>query len=99
MILGVVVAGKRYPYVKYLFVVMITFGVVLFMYRDEEVRKNNSDRLIGSGELLLVSHSFIRTAGSTRRLSFYVVNKIDVVNFHLFALLSVLRIFVVIKFV
>ena len=55
MILGAVVAGKRYPAVKYLFVVVISFGVGLFMFRrDEDARRTTTERILGVGEMLLV---------------------------------------------
>jgi UDP-galactose transporter B1 len=55
MILGVILARKRYPIIKYLFVVMITTGVALFMYRDEESGKSAAAGAYGNGEALLVS--------------------------------------------
>lgn len=56
MILGVILAHKRYTWYKYMFVLMITLGVALFMYKPSE-RKGGShsdDHVIGFGELLLV---------------------------------------------
>ena len=35
MILGVLVGGKKYPLLKYLFTLMIVGGVALFMYKDK----------------------------------------------------------------
>ena len=34
MILGVLIAKKRYPLAKYLFVLMIVTGVAIFLYKD-----------------------------------------------------------------
>ena len=34
MILGVLIAKKKYPAAKYLFVLMIVAGVALFLYKD-----------------------------------------------------------------
>ena len=34
MVLGVLVGGKKYPTLKYLFILMIVAGVALFMYKD-----------------------------------------------------------------
>ena len=56
MILGVLVAGKRYPAVKYLFVLMIVMGVALFIYKDKKEGTPSENRgVIGPGEILLVS--------------------------------------------
>lgn len=55
MILGVVLARKRYPVAKYLFVLMIVLGVALFMYKPKNVQKAlDSDHTFGWGEVLLV---------------------------------------------
>lgn len=57
MILGVVWARKRYPCVKYLFVLMITVGVAVFMYRPASTAADTdvaTSRSLGLGELLLV---------------------------------------------
>jgi len=53
MILGVLYAHKKYPLKKYAFVLMITLGVALFMFKD---RKGglDSDHLVGWGEVLLI---------------------------------------------
>jgi len=60
MILGVVWARKRYRCVKYLFVVMITMGVAVFMYRPASTVVNTDvtgAHTVGLGEFLLVSLS------------------------------------------
>ena len=55
MILGVLIAKKRYPLQKYLFVMMIVAGVALFMFKDKAPAKGAADHAYGMGELLLVS--------------------------------------------
>ena len=54
MVLGVVVAGKRYSLAKCVFVLLIVIGVSLFMYKDDRADDGGSDRF-GLGEILLVS--------------------------------------------
>merc|ERR1719222_523898 len=55
MVLGVVIGRKKYPALKYLFILMIVAGVALFMYKDSAAQKaGSSDGLIGVGELLLL---------------------------------------------
>jgi len=58
MFLGVLVARKRYPLIKYFYVVLIVLGVVLFMYKKPKESKKMEDTggLIGIGEFLLVSN-------------------------------------------
>jgi drug/metabolite transporter (DMT)-like permease len=53
MILGVLLARKRYPLKKYLFVLMIVIGVALFLYKDRKTDADDS-HFFGLGELLLV---------------------------------------------
>lgn len=55
MILGVLVGHKSYPMKKYLFVLLIVVGVVMFMYKDQ-VKKTVADdsSTFGIGELLLL---------------------------------------------
>ena len=55
MVLGVLVAGKRYPIAKYLFVLMIVMGVALFMYKDQKSSLKEAEHTVGIGEVLLVS--------------------------------------------
>lgn len=38
MILGVLIAKKKYPLVKYLFVLMIVCGVALFLYKNVSIQ-------------------------------------------------------------
>lgn len=55
MILGIIFARKRYPWAKFLFVLMIVLGVAMFLYKDSgQSKKSDSDSLIGMGEILLV---------------------------------------------
>ena len=55
MVLGVLIGRKKYPALKYLFILMIVAGVALFMYKDSAAQKaGSSDSLIGVGELLLL---------------------------------------------
>lgn len=60
MIFGVLMAQKRYHKAKYLAVLMIVFGIVLFMYKDKQSKHqddplpNHPFALIGFGELLLI---------------------------------------------
>jgi len=53
MMLGVILAGKRYNIVKYLSVMLIVVGVALFMYKDG--KSDGSGFTIGSGEMLLLT--------------------------------------------
>ncbi len=55
MILGVVLAKKRYPLQKYFFVLLIVLGVALFMFKDKSGSGVDSDHVFGFGEILLVS--------------------------------------------
>ena len=41
MILGVLFGGKRYPLLKYLFVLLIVIGVALFTYKDKGSSSGN----------------------------------------------------------
>lgn len=56
MILGVLLARKRYPLVKYLCVLLIVLGVALFMYKEnpKKVMANSSSWVLGFGEILLL---------------------------------------------
>ena len=54
MILGVLLARKRYPLQKYLFVVLIVAGVALFMYKEKKAAAM-AEHTLGSGEMLLAS--------------------------------------------
>ncbi len=57
MILGVVLAKKVYPLIKYLCIVMIVSGVAMFLYKDSKAT-NGAAFELGAGELLLVSYRF-----------------------------------------
>lgn len=57
MILGVVVARKRYPLAKYFYVLLIVLGVILFMYKEpkeETSVTSESNSSFGIGEISLV---------------------------------------------
>lgn len=54
MVLGVLLAGKRYPIAKYLFVLMIVLGVALFMYKDQKDSYAGDHHAYGMGEILLL---------------------------------------------
>ncbi|CAF0977217.1 unnamed protein product [Rotaria magnacalcarata] len=54
MLLGVLVARKRYPLMKYVYVSLIVIGVILFMYKKpKETNTVDTGDLIGIGEFLL----------------------------------------------
>ena len=55
LILGVVIGGKNYPFVKYLIVLIIVAGVALFFYKEDEDRNDTQPKFIGFGEILIVS--------------------------------------------
>ena len=55
MVLGVLVGRKRYPLLKYLFILMIVAGVAMFMYKDGSKKTGDTGAgLIGVGEILLL---------------------------------------------
>ncbi|CAH1647859.1 unnamed protein product [Spodoptera littoralis] len=54
MILGVLVGHKSYPMKKYLFVLLIVVGVVMFMYKDQVKKTVDDSSSFGIGELLLL---------------------------------------------
>lgn len=53
MILGVLIGHKSYPMKKYLFVLLIVTGIVMFMYKDQGSKVIDESQGIGIGELLL----------------------------------------------
>ncbi|KAJ8737492.1 hypothetical protein PYW08_000087 [Mythimna loreyi] len=53
MILGVLIGHKSYPAKKYLFVLLIVLGVVMFMYKDQGKKIVDESSGIGIGEILL----------------------------------------------
>lgn len=57
MLLGVLLAHKRYPPLKYLFVLLITAGVAMFMYNPRKAARHatavGSDTAVKFGEFLL----------------------------------------------
>jgi len=50
MVLGVLLANKRYPVAKYMCILMIVSGVAMFMYKDEQ----SGGFQLGAGEVLLL---------------------------------------------
>ncbi|XP_006000886.2 solute carrier family 35 member B1 [Latimeria chalumnae] len=54
MVLGVTILRKRYPLAKYLCVLLIVTGIVLFMYKPKKGAENADDHNFGLGELLLL---------------------------------------------
>lgn len=56
MVLGVLIGRKSYPLRKYLFVLLIVVGVVLFMYKDQAKKSapGEDSQVFGVGELLLL---------------------------------------------
>uniref|UniRef100_A0A6M2DEA8 Putative udp-galactose transporter related protein n=1 Tax=Xenopsylla cheopis TaxID=163159 RepID=A0A6M2DEA8_XENCH len=52
MLLGVLIGHKSYPMFRYLCVLLIVIGVVLFMYKDH--KSSNVESSFGIGELLLI---------------------------------------------
>ncbi|XP_028156322.1 solute carrier family 35 member B1 homolog [Ostrinia furnacalis] len=54
MVLGVLIGHKSYPLKKYLFVLLIVIGVVLFMYKDQVKKGSDDSQGFGVGELLLI---------------------------------------------
>ena len=91
MILGVLIAKKRYPIQKYLFVLMIVCGVALFLYKDKKQKTDqHKDSIIGLGELLLlVSLTLDGMTGATQDKmrvehnirSHYMMQKINICSF------------------
>lgn len=55
MILGILLARKRYPPAKFLFILMICMGVAAFMYKDRKPSEAEAGQGFGFGEVLLVS--------------------------------------------
>lgn len=54
MILGVFLARKSYPWIKYLAVLFIVAGVAVFMYKDQKPGASD-DHALGWGEILLLT--------------------------------------------
>ena len=56
MLFGVLIARRRYPLRKYLYVLLIVIGVVLFMYKEpnETEKAAEEGAMVGIGEFLLV---------------------------------------------
>lgn len=56
MLLGVLLAHKRYTIQKYFFVVMIVVGVIMFIYKDGKAKDGESNNHIG---LILIGLSLL----------------------------------------
>jgi len=54
MVMGVLLGRKSYPLAKYMFVLMIVFGVGVFMFKDNSKSTSDSSGFIGVGEFLLL---------------------------------------------
>ena len=61
MILGVILARKSYPWLKYLSVVLIVSGVAAFMYKDKGGKVE--EHPLGWGEILLVCETIAQARG------------------------------------
>lgn len=60
LLFGVISGHRKYPVIKYLIVLMIVVGVILFNYKDGGGRSSGGEQyklldLIGAGEALVVS--------------------------------------------
>lgn len=53
LVLGVLIGHKSYPLKKYLFIMLIVLGVVLFMFKDQ-AKKSGDVQGFGIGEVLLL---------------------------------------------
>ncbi|VDL66824.1 unnamed protein product [Nippostrongylus brasiliensis] len=51
LVFGVLFAGKKYSWRKYIFIIMIVLGVAMFLYKD---KKSSTEKQIGIGEILLL---------------------------------------------
>lgn len=54
LVLGVLIGRKSYPLKKYLFILLIVIGVVLFMYKDQGSSSSGENAAFGIGQLLLI---------------------------------------------
>lgn len=55
LLLGVLIGKKSYPFKKYIFVLLVVIGVVLFMYKEQAGKSINlQETNFGFGELLLL---------------------------------------------
>ncbi len=62
LLLGVLLGGRSYPLIKYLCVLLIVFGVGIFLYKERTPNSSQDSQetfklydIIGFGEILLVS--------------------------------------------
>jgi len=60
MILGILLARKRYPAAKFLFILMICMGVAMFMFKDKKPGDMSEEHGFGFGEVLLVGGCCVR---------------------------------------
>ena len=81
MILGVLLARKSYPWMKYLCVLLIVTGVATFVYKDKGSSKT-SDHIIGIGEILVVSLNRISGKMYERTFSPLIILALKVVLHH-----------------
>lgn len=76
MLLGVIVGRKSYAVRKYVFVLLIVVGVVLFMYKDKS-GQSKFETSFGLGELLLLlSLTMDGLTGAVQVLSLYIFNNL-----------------------
>ncbi|XP_012280840.1 solute carrier family 35 member B1 [Orussus abietinus] len=54
MVLGVLIGKKVYPARKYVFIILIVTGVILFMFKDNKPTVKQTDDQVGFGECLLI---------------------------------------------
>jgi solute carrier family 35 (UDP-galactose transporter), member B1 len=79
MVLGVLVGKKQYALKKYIFVIMIVIGVVLFMFKDNTAGAGmkQTESSFGIGEvLLLLSLTMDGLTGAVQVVTFFTVSKI-----------------------
>ncbi|XP_022084670.1 solute carrier family 35 member B1-like [Acanthaster planci] len=55
MLLGVLLARKRYYLLKYFCVLLIVIGVAIFVYKDSKASSSAAESVFGYGELLLIA--------------------------------------------
>lgn len=68
MVLGVLIGRKRYPALKYLFVLLIVAGVAMFMYKDDKASVSKSDDTAGIlGKMQVRKGIRAPSAGCSRR--------------------------------
>lgn len=84
MILGVLIGRKTYPMQRYLFVLMIVIGVILFMYKDQVKSTATEYTSFGVGEtLILLSLTMDGLTGAVQ-VEFVTFIKLYIVFFGLY---------------